>query len=135
MIACKSQPDSMSLPPGTQRKFCEPGAKNSRGEFKQWLHVWGSNQHGNLAPGVYPWPFESSVIDVDLLAAHAAVTKFKNWPGNWPVFIGHWSCHHPHKLYWRLAPTLALGNGCQLPVKPCYEEQLLIPEIFIHALT
>lgn len=122
-------------------QFADPGSRNERGEYRQWLHVWGTSQNsGPIYPGVYPWPFAHSHIDASLLAAHAAVTKFSHWPGQWPLFLKHWRSWDKSlivcagaKLYWRLAPTLDAGDPdhCSLFTVPSN----LIPEVFINALT
>lgn len=125
----------------TRRKvFCEAGAKNELGEFRQWLHVWGYDSNGSTYhPGVYPWPFASAEIDVEKLAAYMYITKFKNWPGNWCQFYSHWN-HREHvradgaTLYWRLAPSLVVRER-QLPHGSDDLRPHLIPEIFINALT
>jgi hypothetical protein len=69
--------------------WCEPGARNARGEFKHWLYIHGSRQF------VAPWPFahavthplEAAVAFLDLsasvLLAHYHIHKFENWPGEW----------------------------------------------------
>lgn len=64
----------------------DPDAVNSHGEFKFWLHIWltDTTSAGLEQPSFsLPWPFNSLVIDPELLIAHAEMTDFAGWPKPW----------------------------------------------------
>lgn len=125
----------------------EPGAVNALGEYKLWLHVWGYDHHSrqDISSGIYPWPFASKTIDPELLAAWGSLTHFKNFPGRWPMFMGHWSVYtflpgdmnRTAKYYW----LLANGTGKQHVSKfglsltdPVIMLPYQIPEVFLKCI-
>lgn len=127
--------------------FSEPGAVNSLGEYKRWLHVWGRDWHNNMEvyPGVYPWPFEERVIDAEKLAAWGAIGRYHNFPGSWPLFINHWgrltlvaeANQTAVKLYWKLANGVGpqhLDRLRKLAVPPISLIKFELPEVMIKCI-
>ena len=51
--------------------------------------MWAVSGRVVLAYSVYPYPLEGE-LDQELLAAHAEVHRFKDWPGRWKDFLVGW---------------------------------------------
>lgn len=51
--------------------------------------MWAVSGNNVLAYSMYPYPLDGA-LDQELLAAHALIHSFKDWPGAWPTFMGGW---------------------------------------------
>jgi hypothetical protein len=129
-------------------RLTEPAATNALGEYKLWLHVFGYDHHNKqeIFPGTYPWPFESKTIDAELLASWGALGKFRNFPGNWPLFVEHWSKYQllplnpwqtTSTLYWLLANGPGKQHTTKFGLKltdPMFMRPYEVPEVFLKCI-
>lgn len=103
--------------------------------------MWGTDHEArDIFPGAYPWPFESQVIDAEMLAAWGSMGKFRNFPGNWPLFFNHWVVqaywHTPRiKFYWLLANGLGRQHVDKYKDSPPIDLiKFEIPEVFLQCI-
>lgn len=60
--------------------------------------MWSLDDRGRQSyTSAYPYPLLH--LDGELLAAHALVHKFQDWPGAWPSFIASWSSVRISRIY------------------------------------
>lgn len=96
------------------------GAVDNRGQFKQWLHVFGmavdrgSHYSSMLQHHVFPWLPLMPRPDLAEIEAIFHMTKLQNWPSEWPDLFWYHLAHlradiAPHKSqhgpYWMLLST------------------------------